>query len=52
VIGGLRRALVALLRGRKPSPPTPNQERPEEPAERFDAAKQRLKETIPPPPDD
>jgi hypothetical protein len=52
VIGGLRRALVALLGGQTSPPRGQNDEPSEEPAERIDAAKRRLKDTIPPPEDD
>jgi hypothetical protein len=54
VIGRLRRTLVALLRGQGPtsvSAPSAN-DRDGEPSERIEAARQRLKETIPPPEDD
>jgi hypothetical protein len=52
VIGELRRALVALLGGQTPPSPRPSADRSGEPSERLDAAKQRLKEAIPPPEDD
>jgi hypothetical protein len=52
VIGGLRRALVALLGGQSPPPPAPRSEESGEPSERLDAAKQRLKDRIPPPEED
>ncbi len=52
MIGGLRRALVALLGGQTSPPPEQNPEPPEKPAERLDAAKRRLKDTIPPPEED
>jgi hypothetical protein len=52
VIGGLRRALVGLLGGQTQPRPGPSRERSEEPAERLDAAKQRLKDTIRSPEDE
>jgi hypothetical protein len=52
VIGGLRRALVTVLGGQTQPPPPADHERSDEPAERLDAAKERLKDTIPPPEDD
>ncbi len=47
-------ALIALLRGQTPPPVAPpaTPDRDVEPAERIEAARQRLKETIPPPEDD
>ena len=54
MIGRLGQALVAVLRGQTPPPLTPpaTPERDVEPAERIEAARQRLKETIPPPEDE
>jgi hypothetical protein len=54
VIGRLGRTLLALLRGQTPPQLTPPaaHKRNGEPAERLEAARQRLKETIPPPEDD
>jgi hypothetical protein len=52
VIERLGRALLALVRGRLPPPPRSTDERNGEPAERLETARQRLKETIPPPEDD
>jgi hypothetical protein len=51
VIGRLGQALLALLRDRVPSALTAGSrdDRAEEPTERLEAARQRLKETIPPP---
>jgi hypothetical protein len=53
VIGRLGRALLALVRERVPSlGPRSDEDRDEVQAERLDAARQRLKETIPPPHED
>ena len=54
MIGRLGRALLALLRDqtRPQVPPPTSDQRNGEPADRLDAARQRLKETIPPPEDD
>lgn len=53
MIGRLGRALLALVRGRLPTPtPRPDPEPDRVQAERLDAARQRLKETIPPPQED
>lgn len=52
MIGRLGRALLALVR-RLPTPtPRPSAEPDRVQAERLDAARQRLKETIPPPQED
>ena len=53
MIGRLGRTLLALLRGQTRPQLTPaTHERNGEPGERLEAARQRLKETIPPPEDD
>jgi hypothetical protein len=52
VIGGLRRALVALLGGQRQPSSEPRADKSEAPSQRLDAAHQRLKQTIPPPEDD
>lgn len=54
MIERLGRALVALLRGQTPSSATAptNKKRDGDAAERLEAARQRLKETIPPPEDE